>query len=73
MKIICELLRRCGACCTDELMMNAARLIREVIGRDLNKRRRFGMYQDQTDDLWKVVDMLEAAAKAKRAKKGGEA
>lgn len=47
-----------------ELMTNAARLIREVIGRDLNRRRRFGMYQDQIDDLWKVVDMLEAAAKA---------
>lgn len=47
-----------------ELMTNAARLIREVIGRDLNRRRRFGMYQDQTDDLWKVVDMLEAAGKA---------
>ncbi len=38
-----------------------ARLLRDVIGRDLVKRRRSGMYQDQMDDLWKVVETLESA------------
>jgi len=38
-------------------------LLRNIIGRDLERNRKFGMYQDQIDDLWKIIDILEGIEK----------
>jgi len=41
-------------------LVDVVALLRDIIDRDLEKKRKFGMYQDQVEDLWRVVDFLES-------------
>lgn len=43
--------------------LSIAKLLRDIIGRDLDRNRKLGLYQDQIDDLWECVDFLEADQK----------